>query len=339
MGTHRGHTLRSSGTALALTALALTFIVASAAATTLGTVPSQAARTSGTAHGFKYVTQSRKAELGGVSLVHTGCGPGWLLAGGGGRISGTAGPGDDRHLHGNFTYLTGETEPANPSLHSTSFGVLGPGPKSKITTNAICVRRRSPGTVVKPQGGGEFVVKAGGMRYVHVGVEPSGVGPESVDAGCGKGREVLGGASNASTDVGHLNATYPIDGADSNETLDDGWQGFMFDAQGDGSPDVQAFCQSRDAPIVKTLTYVAGDPETMLAPGSATAVARCTSNRSVAGGGVFVSGSVPEAMLVRSVPIDLGDPDNVPDDGWSGKALNQSGLGKTVVAHAICGRA
>jgi hypothetical protein len=43
--------------------------------------------------------------------------------------------------------------------------------------------------------------------------------------------------------------------------------------------------------------------------------------------------------LDRAPPIDLGDADDVPDDGWSAKALNESGLGKTVVAHAICGRA
>jgi hypothetical protein len=120
---------------------------------------------------------------------------------------------------------------------------------------------------------------------------------------------------------------------------DDGWQGFMLDSQGDGSAEVQAFCQRHEAPMVEALRYVASDPETMFAPGSGTAVARCGANRSVAGGGVFVSGSVLEAPLVRSAPIDLGDADDVPDDGWSAKALNESGLGKTVVAHAICGRA
>jgi hypothetical protein len=225
----------------------------------------------------------------------------------------------------------------DPDAVAASFAVLGAGGKSKIAGHAICVKRRSESTTLIPRPDG-FEVSAGGMRYVHVeDTIPNGT-IQSLQAECSEGREVLGGAAGALVDAGHLNASYPIDAGDSNPTPDDGWHGFLFNSGGGAPPAfAQAFCQRREAPMVKHLRYEAGDAVTIPAPGSESAVVRCPRHRSVAGGGVFVTGSSEQAAVVASTPVDLGDPDHAPDDGWLGKVVNEAGASKTLTVHVTCG--
>lgn len=63
---------------------------------------------------------------------------------------------------------------------------------------------------------------------------------------------------------------------------------------------------------------------------------KCAGTRHVTGGGGYLTGNSEEAHLVASRPVDLGDADAVPDDGWKVKASNTTGPAKTLLSYAIC---
>lgn len=64
--------------------------------------------------------------------------------------------------------------------------------------------------------------------------------------------------------------------------------------------------------------------------------AKCSNSRQVSGGGVFVSTAQHESNVSRSFPIDDGDADKAPDDGWSVRVWTRQGLGGSTTAYAIC---
>ncbi len=68
--------------------------------------------------------------------------------------------------------------------------------------------------------------------------------------------------------------------------------------------------------------------------------AKCRSGESVVGGGSSNSGGFSDEAIVSSTgPVDLGDPDKVPDDGWRGEVNNDEDGGAATLGattYAIC---
>jgi hypothetical protein len=56
----------------------------------------------------------------------------------------------------------------------------------------------------------------------------------------------------------------------------------------------------------------------------------------VTGGGAYVSGPADTAHMAVSRPIDGGDGDRVPDDGWEATVSSDGALPQTATVHAIC---
>jgi hypothetical protein len=66
------------------------------------------------------------------------------------------------------------------------------------------------------------------------------------------------------------------------------------------------------------------------------AFVRCDNGRHVTGGGARAGGAPSAMNLFASYPVDLGDPDDAPDDAWLVGAYNRSASAKTLKAYAIC---
>ena len=68
--------------------------------------------------------------------------------------------------------------------------------------------------------------------------------------------------------------------------------------------------------------------------------AKCRSDESVVGGGASNSGGFSDEASVNSTgPVDLGDPDKVPDDGWRGEINNDEDVDAITLGantYAIC---
>ncbi len=145
------------------------------------------------------------------------------------------------------------------------------------------------------------------------------------------GDHVLGGGTLATTGASDrfINTTNPYDGPDADKALDDGWQAYQAILNGSGSILVYSVCKQGPMPAYRSAQRTVEDHHVV------TASARCTSGH-VAGGGVYVTGPATDAHLVASRPIDAGDSDRIPDDGWSGRAYNRTGGTQTVTVTAIC---
>lgn len=89
----------------------------------------------------------------------------------------------------------------------------------------------------------------------------------------------------------------------------------------------------RDRDLTLEQTAVATAPAN---GSSGTVTTGCPANRSVVGGGIK-SGGVPGALSIRvSKPADNGDADEIPQNGWSVRALNTTAEEQDVWAYAIC---
>jgi hypothetical protein len=258
-----------------------------------------------------------------------------VATGGGGSIHGTAGLGDDRFLEGYDVGLDGVSARPRTDWFSAWFSMLGTGPRSRIVSYVICAKRRSPGsTLIKTEQG--FEVRAGGLLYVRTIDQIDGAA--LIESDCGSGREVTGGGTLTLSDEGHLGGSYPVIPGDPQMRVR-AWRGWLYDADASTSTaHIDAICQHHSKPLVSHLQYVTRGPVPVTAPATRTAVARCRGNRVVAGGGVFVNGNVSEAEVTLSAPVDLGDGNGAPDDGWTARVLNETGAAKSLSVFAICGR-
>ncbi len=148
---------------------------------------------------------------------------------------------------------------------------------------------------------------------------------------CPDGTDVTGGGvqtSALSEDV-ELSSTLPVD-LDLDLSPDDGWSG----SAGNSSPaleelTVHVICASgtfKRPSTNKPLPHL----------GTATATATCPAKTKVTGGGVAVSGGNVSLEVSSTRPIDNGDRDSKPDDGWFGRATNRSGGDKAMDVFAIC---
>ena len=147
-------------------------------------------------------------------------------------------------------------------------------------------------------------------------------GNRSAREHCSKGKVVGGGGFIATSDS-FLGSTYP--------RSESQWRIRVFDTIGGiGGMEIWVIC-ARGMPVS------IAEKSVEVPPGEARAVvARCDAGEHVTGGGVNGSRVASDMNLYGSYPIDLGDPDAIPDDGWQGNAYNRSGVPKVLRAYAIC---
>jgi hypothetical protein len=84
-------------------------------------------------------------------------------------------------------------------------------------------------------------------------------------------------------------------------------------------------------------TYIHSDAVSLSAGESGITEANCPAGTHGVGGGVTPESSpTSESRINSTFPIDTGDPDRRPDDGWEGDVYNISGTAKSFSAYAIC---
>jgi hypothetical protein len=85
------------------------------------------------------------------------------------------------------------------------------------------------------------------------------------------------------------------------------------------------------------LTYIQSNSVSLNAGESGVPAAHCPGGTKVVGGGVTPTSSpAAESRINSTFPIDTGDTDEKPDDGWEGDVYNISGASKGFSAYAIC---
>jgi hypothetical protein len=163
------------------------------------------------------------------------------------------------------------------------------------------------------------------MDY-HALTVPSSASPgRTASVSCEPGSRLAGGGAFIATSDSFINSSYPS-GAGT-------WRTRIYDTVGGlGGMVVYAVCRNRRGVAIKSARK-------RLRPGRAgSATARCPRARHVSGGGGALSGPIADAHLAGTTPVDGGDRDRVPDDGWRVTAHNDAGGAKTLRAFAICVR-
>ncbi len=163
------------------------------------------------------------------------------------------------------------------------------------------------------------------LRYEVTTVPSQPSGERAAKVSCPSNKHVVGGGAFIATTGSHVNSSYP---------LKNGWRTRIHDVVGGlGGMEVYAVCRSlgRVRHVSKTVTGVTAGT-------SRSVVARCRANEHVAGGGGRITGSIADAHLAATYPIDGGDRGKTPDDGWKVVARNSSGGAKKVTAVALCVR-
>jgi hypothetical protein len=86
------------------------------------------------------------------------------------------------------------------------------------------------------------------------------------------------------------------------------------------------------------LKYVISKQKPLPAGEVAFVKAKCPNDTKVTGGGIAILGGNTATAVRSSAPIDDGDGDEKPDDGWIGVALSRSAGNKEIVVVAVCSR-
>jgi hypothetical protein len=177
---------------------------------------------------------------------------------------------------------------------------------------------------------------AGGFTYIQSDSVALNAGEGGIpQADCPMGTKVVGGGvtpSSSPLEESRINSTYPIDTGDGDEKTDDGWEGDVYNISG-AQKNFAAYAVCRESGSVK---YRAKRVRGIPASDSGTATVKCPRGARVAGGGLFVGGALAEGYVNRTYPIDGGDQDTKPDDGWRGRGYNLATGNTSVRAHVTC---
>jgi hypothetical protein len=126
--------------------------------------------------------------------------------------------------------------------------------------------------------------------------------------------------------------SYPWDGPDADQVPDDGWQGGVWDANGGGG----LFAAYAICARGEDLRYVQKGPFAV-DPGSAHRhTVACRPDEHVVGGGARLGGPESVGRMLANHPSDRADADDVPDDAWTSRVYNLSGVARQVTAFAVC---
>ena len=166
--------------------------------------------------------------------------------------------------------------------------------------------------------------KAGGVAYVTAKFE-NVYDPAGPPAECPGARDALGGGGRVSgqTNAGRMTTVAPI------STAGEGWlaEGRVLGMSAGQTVHAFATCGRTEAQYETSSVGLSSGFAVGLS-------AICPGGTKVTGGGV--SGNGGELVIHRSIPIDGGDIDTTPDDGWSTYVTNTSGGSVTVTSYAVC---
>lgn len=145
----------------------------------------------------------------------------------------------------------------------------------------------------------------------------------------GGGVGAIGGAPEEDVEV---SSTAPDDlGAEQGSQRDDGWIAEAVNSSdAAGLMSVEAICSTSGAPKYRQGSLSLPD---------GSVVGRrvlCPSGSHVTGGGVTTTGRDKDLEVAATFPVDDGDRGTTPDDGWTGRASNQSGGDERMTVFAIC---
>jgi hypothetical protein len=174
---------------------------------------------------------------------------------------------------------------------------------------------------------------AGGLTYIQsdpVPVNATSTGSPVADCPAGT-KPVGGGVTPPAGPVAEsrINSTYPAD-VDTNGRPD-AWAADVFNISGaQKSFTAFAICKNRGAVARRfKIGSVAG-------PGAGTVTVKCPEGKHVGGGGAYVAGSVTTGYVNRTHPIDTGDRDSKPDDGWRARLYTTSASTISTTAFVLC---
>lgn len=156
---------------------------------------------------------------------------------------------------------------------------------------------------------------------------PVGGHQRAAQADCAAGEgHVVGGGGQIATTGSFIRQSFPeVVGGDN------GWRIKVYDtvAGGIGGMSVDGICQP--GPV----HYPIATTELAAHHGGSTR-ALCPPGTHVAGGGGQEDGSGDVVHLAGAYPIDTGDSDHIPDDGFKAIGYNGTGLQQTLKAYAVC---
>lgn len=153
-------------------------------------------------------------------------------------------------------------------------------------------------------------------------------------SGCGDETEPIGGGiyiTGGGLGI-EVNFTFPADSPTDTNRRPDGWDsGANSDASGDQTLTDHTICS--DQPLSYRSERAALPLDT-----DRTARADCPGDMHVASGGVnIIEPDDLQREVVESYPVDDGDPDSEPDDGWVGRASNYGSAGPAMLkVFAVC---
>ena len=153
-------------------------------------------------------------------------------------------------------------------------------------------------------------------------------------SGCDDDAEPIGGGIYITgSGLGiEVNFTFPADSPTDTNRRPDGWDsGANSDASGDQTLTDHTICS--DQPLSYRSERVALPLDT-----DRTARADCRGDMHAASGGVnIIEPDDLQREVVESYPVDDGDPDSEPDDGWVGRASNYGSAGPAKLkVFAVC---
>ena len=173
-----------------------------------------------------------------------------------------------------------------------------------------------------PITGYAICAKFKGLKY-HSVTLPNG-GDERLGTGsCGGGRSVTGGGGFIATTGSRVTSMYP--------SATDKWSVAALDTNGGAGVTTLDFVCLKSKHL-KTVVAKRKIP----ANSAGFKTAKCPAKAHVTGGGALMNGGPIPSLLDSSYPIDGGDKDKVPDDGWTALGNNEQLSSQKLSVFAIC---
>jgi hypothetical protein len=256
----------------------------------------------GKAHGVDYRSSST-GEFAGEDSTVVACPTGEVATGGGALFDQTTG---DIILTDAGPNHLAQKVPARRSFAAT--GDSAPSGNT-LVADAACIQ--SDGVVQRSR--------------TPAGVTTTGQ-VFNAKASCPHGTSVTGGGVSATGGEDAILVSAPLDGHDADHKPDDGWRAAVVPGGDFETVTAYAVCASglhlryaKEVDVAST-----GDANSAVCPARSVDV----------GGGAAIDGG-PNALLIGSSPLDFGDSNTTPEDGWFARLNIGSGT-RTITTWAIC---
>lgn len=260
----------------------------------------------GSEHGVSYRSATYEdVDAGSIAYGVAQCPDGTVRTGGGGAVDG---PTSEAWISDSGPeFLNDADVPPKPRQAWTTGITNGAGAAKDVTGDAICAKpkllrfaKHRKGTTVQDE-------------------------PFKVKARCPRGTDLVGGGFDSEGNMDQTLISAPFDGGDGDGRPDDGWTARILASQDSRHVRVRVICSDRLDLAYRT--------ETDTGDGTISAEAICPPGSVLTGGGATLSGD-EGGFPHDSEPIDFGDVDTVPGDGWNGVAF--AAADRTITTTVIC---